>query len=115
MKSFNRYCLACDLKNDSQLINEYKEYHKVENCWSEITDSIKNSGIVDMEIYLVGNRLFMIIEVDESFSFERKRKMDDNNCKVKEWEDLMSNFQQALPLASKNEKWSVMERIFKLQ
>ncbi len=110
-----RYCLACDLKDNPELISEYKRYHATGNTWPEITQSIKDAGILDMEIYLTGNRLFMIMEVDETFDFLRKARMDTDNPKVQEWEELMSQFQQLLPWAGKGEKWVVMEKIFKLQ
>jgi len=108
-----RYCLTLDLKNDPQLISEYKRYH--EKIWPEITRSIKDSGIEDMEIYLLGTRMFMIMEVNEHFSFEAKSKADALNAKVQEWENLMWRFQQALPEAKPGEKWLLMDRIFKLE
>lgn len=107
-----RYCLTLDLIDDSELIAEYKKYHK--NVWSEIIESIKKSGIETLEIYLLSNRLFMIMEVNESFSFEKKSKMDSENSKVQEWENLMWNYQQALPIAKKGEKWMLMEKIYEL-
>ena len=67
------FCLALDLKDDKKKINAYKLHHK--NVWPEIKKSIKESGIKKMEIFLTGNRLFMIIKVDEFFSFEKKRKI----------------------------------------
>ncbi|MEM6642561.1 MAG: L-rhamnose mutarotase [Bacteroidota bacterium] len=109
-----RYCLSCDLKDDPQLIAEYKEYHAAGNAWPEITDSIKDAGIEDMEIYLIGNRMFMIMEVNESFDFAKKAEMDANNPKVQEWEKLMWKFQQELPWAENGEKWMLMEQVFKL-
>ena len=108
-----RFCLTLDLKDDPQLIAEYKRYH--ENIWPEIADSIKDSGIHDMEIYLLGTRMFMIMEVDQTFSFEAKREADRRNPKVQQWEDLMWTFQKALPQAEPGEKWMLMERIFKLE
>jgi L-rhamnose mutarotase len=108
-----RFCLTLDLKNDPQLIAEYRRYH--ERIWPEITESIRNSGIEDMEIYLLGTRMFMIMEVNERFSFEKKAKVDQLNPKVQEWEELMWNFQQPLREASPGEKWLRMERIFKLE
>jgi L-rhamnose mutarotase len=108
-----RYCLTLDLKDDPQLIAEYKNYHR--KIWPEITASIRESGIEDMEIYLLGTRMFMIMEVSESFSFEEKAAADRDNPKVQEWEQLMWKFQQALPQAKAGEKWLRMERIFKLE
>jgi len=108
-----RYCLALDLKNDPKLIAEYKKYH--EKIWPEITQSIKQSGIEDLEIYLLGTRLFMIMEVNDRFSFEAKGAADRSNPKVQEWEALMWKFQQPLVQAKPGEKWLLMERIFKLE
>jgi len=108
-----RYCLALDLKDDPKLIAEYKRHH--EKIWPEITHSIKQSGIEDLEIYLLGTRLFMIMEVTDGFSFEDKREADRTNPKVQEWERLMWRFQQPLPQATPGEKWLLMERIFKLE
>jgi L-rhamnose mutarotase len=108
-----RFCFALDLKDDPALIAEYRKYH--EKIWPEVTQSLKDSGIEDLEIYLVGTRMFMIMEVNESFSFERKAKADQQNPKVQAWEQLMWRFQQALPDAEPDEKWRHMERIFKLE
>lgn len=107
-----RYCLALDLKDDPQLIAEYEYWHQ--NGWPEIKKSITDTAIIDMEIYRVSNRLFMIMETEDSFSFEEKRIMDKTNPKVQEWEELMWRFQQPLPCAQKDEKWVLMKRIFKL-
>jgi L-rhamnose mutarotase len=113
MRKTRRHCLTLDLKDDPKLIAEYRQYH--EKVWPEISRSIKESGVEEMEIYLLGRRLFMIIEVDESFSFEAKAAIDRANPKVQEWEQLMWKFQQALPEAKPGEKWVPMERIFKLE
>ena len=107
-----RYCLTLDLKDDPALIEAYKTHHH--HVWPEIIQSIKESGIINMEIYLHGNRLFMIMETKDSFSFYGKSVLDAANPKVQEWETLMWKYQQALPLARPGEKWVLMERIFKL-
>ena len=108
-----RVCLTLDLKDDPKLIAEYKRYH--EKIWPEITRSIKDSGIEDMEIYLLGTRMFMIMEVNESFSLAAKAKADQLNPRVQEWERLMGTFQKSLAQARPGEKWLVMERVFKLE
>jgi L-rhamnose mutarotase len=108
-----KHCLALDLNEDPALIAEYEAWHK--RVWPEVKESIIDSGIVNMEIFRTGNRLFMIMETDESFSFERKSIMDAASPKVQEWEDLMWKFQQPLPWAKEGEKWILMDRIFQLQ
>ena len=108
-----RFCFTVDLKDDPALIAEYRKYH--EKIWPEITESIRNSGIEDMEIYLRGTRMFMIMEVNDSFSFEAKGKADQGDLKVQEWENLMWKFQKPLVGAKPGEKWMPMERVFKLE
>jgi L-rhamnose mutarotase len=109
-----RYCLALDLVDDPVLIAEYDYWHKAENGWPEIKKSIMDAGITDMQIYRTGNRLFMIMETDESFVAEKKAAMDAANPKVQEWEQLMSQFQQPIPWAKAGEKWIMMEQIFQI-
>ncbi|MDE3174307.1 MAG: L-rhamnose mutarotase [Gemmatimonadota bacterium] len=108
-----RYCFALDLKDDPALIAEYERHHR--RVWPEITRSIRAAGIADMEIYRTGTRLFMIMEVEDRFSFEAKAAADAADAKVQEWETLMSAFQQALPWARPGEKWVPMSRIFTLE
>ena len=107
-----RYTLALDLVDDEKLIAEYEQYH--EKIWTEIRDSITGSGITDMEIYRLGNRLFMIMETTDDFSFDEKGKLDAENAKVQEWEKLMWKYQQSLPHAKPGEKWMLMDKIFEL-
>ena len=107
-----KYCFALDLKDDPDLIAEYKVYHA--EVWPAIIQSIEDSGIHELEIYCVGNRLFMIMKVNEDFSFEKKAAADTANIVVQEWEELMWKYQQALPIAEPGEKWLLMEKIFQL-
>ena len=103
-----------DLKNDPQLIAAYEQYHQ--NVWPEVLQSLKDAGISGMEIYRYQNRLFMIMDVTENFSFEAKAAADEANEKVQEWETLMANFQQTLPGTDPNDKWrwKKMEQVFSL-
>ena len=107
-----RYCLALDLKDDPELIAEYEAHHR--NVWAENIAGIKASGITDMQLFRTGNRLFMIMETRDDFSFEAKARLDAANEKLQEWETLMSKYQQPLPWAKPGEKWVLMDRIFKL-
>jgi L-rhamnose mutarotase len=107
-----RYCLALDLVNDDKLIAQYEAYHQ--NVWPEIKKSITDAGIVQMEIYRFSNRLFMIMEVTDEFSFDKKGAADTANPRVQEWEQLMWKYQQAIPGAKPGEKWVLMDKIFSL-
>jgi L-rhamnose mutarotase len=106
-------CLTLDLKDDPALIAEYERYH--EKIWPEIARSIKDAGIEDLEIYRFGTRMFMIMDVNDSFSPDAKARSDAANPKVREWEELMWRFQQPLPQAKPGEKWLPMKKIFSLQ
>ena len=109
----HRYCLALDLVEDAAKIAAYEEWHK--KVWPEIIESIVSSGIAQMQIYRVGNRLFMIMEVKDGFSFEAKGKADASNPKVQEWEKLMWDFQKPLPFAKPGEKWMLMNKLFDME
>ena len=108
----NRLCFALDLKDDPKLIQEYIGYHK--KVWPEIIESIQHSGILEMEIYQVANRLFMIMEVQPNFSLKAKGESDKNNPIVQEWETLMNKYQKILPGTPNGVKWVLMNHIFKL-
>ena len=112
MSANKRYCFALDLKNDPDLIAAYEEHHK--KVWPHILQSITAAGIEQLQIYRVENRLFMIMEVNETFSFEKKKAMDQADPTVQQWEELMWTYQQALPSAKAGEKWLLMEKIFEL-
>lgn len=107
-----KYCLTLDLKDDLSLIREYDLWHR--QVWLEVIQSIRDSGILHMEIYRVHTRLFMIMETSDAFSFEKKAELDRENRRVQEWENLMWNYQQPLPWAVQGEKWVVMDNIFSL-
>lgn len=107
-----RFCLALDLKPDPALIAEYEAHHRA--VWPEILGNIRAAGIERLEIYRIENRLFMILEADDGFSFEKKAALDAANPKVQEWETLMWKYQQALPTAKPGVKWMLMEKIFEL-
>ena len=107
-----KYCFTLDLKDDPKAIETYKEYHK--NIWPEIRRQIKSTGVEVLEIYVVSNRLFMIMETTPQFSLIEKQKKDAADPKVQEWESLMSKYQQVLPFAQPGEKWVLMEQIFSL-
>jgi L-rhamnose mutarotase len=108
----NRYYLALDLIDDSGLIAEYEDLHK--KVSPEIKKSILDAGISQMEIYRIENRLFMVMETNESFSFEKKVAMDASNPKVQEWEQFVWKYQLAIPGGKPGEKWRPMEKIFEL-
>lgn len=107
-----RHVLALDLKDDPKLIEEYLTIHKA--VWPEILESIREAGITACDMYRAGTRMVMILEVGDTFSFERKTAMDEASPIVQKWEAFMWTFQQAIPAAKPGEKWVVMDQFFSL-
>jgi L-rhamnose mutarotase len=110
-----RLYYALDLKDDPALIAEYEHWHRPEIVWPEIVDSIRDAGVRDLEIFRVGNRLVLVLDVTDDYSAEHKAASDAANPRVQEWEALMWKFQQALPFAKPGEKWLAMQPVFSLQ
>ena len=109
-----RYCRTLDLKDDPELIKEYRKRHAEENFWPEILAGIKEVGILEMDIYLRGTRLMMILEAPADLDLEAAMARLAALPRQQEWEDYMSIFQVAAPGASSAEKWQPMERVFHL-
>src|SRR5687768_748132 len=107
-----KFCMALDLKDDPELIKEYEKWHASGSAWPEVIQHDIKVGIKNLEIYRTGNRLFMIMEADDAFSFEKKAALDASNPKIQEWEDLMWNYQLPLPWAKEGQKWVLMNKIF---
>lgn len=107
-----KFCLALDLKESPELIADYERYHQ--RIPEAIDKSIREAGITNLEIYRIGTRLFMILEANDDFTFEKKANMDAVNPDVQAWEDLMWHFQKPLKEAKEGEKWLLMNKIFQL-
>lgn len=107
-----RFCLTLDLRPDPALIEAYIEHHKA--VWPEILESLRNAGILDMQIYNTGTRLLMIMDTNDDFTLEAKAKMDNANEKVREWETLMGRFQQVDQSADPTTRWQLMTKVFQL-
>ncbi|NDV78097.1 L-rhamnose mutarotase [Dysgonomonas sp. 511] len=109
-----KYCQTLDLKDDPKLIEEYIKRHSKEEHWPVIREGIREVGILEMEIYLFGNCLFMIVETPLDFDWDDAFSRLATLPKQAEWEEYMSVFQNAEKGASSSEKWQLMDRIFKL-
>lgn len=108
-----RYCQTLDLYNEPQLIADYVQAHQ--HVWPEIKKGICEVGIIDMEIYIHENRLFMIVETNDEFDWERDMERLSKLPYQKEWETYMSKFQVSKSAQSSHEKWHLMKQIFKLK
>ena len=113
-QQFKRYCQLLDLVDDPKLIEEYKKWHSPEFNWPEIPQGIKAVGILTMEIYLLGNHLFMIFETPLDFEWDSAFEKLSHMNKQAEWEEFVGKFQKSKPGAASAEKWQLMDRIFTL-
>jgi len=111
---YKRYCKTLSLKDDAQLIEDYKKVHAPGAAWPEITQGMKDVGIIDMEIYIMGTRLFMIMDTVADFDHDKAMAELATKPRQSEWEAYVSRFQQTSAEATADEKWQLMERIYKL-
>jgi len=107
-----RYCKTLTLKDDPEVIEAYKKAHAA--VWPEVKQGMKEVGILDMEIYIYGTRLFMIMETVPEFDHDLAMTELANKLRQAEWEAYVSQFQDASAGSTADEKWKIMERIFKL-
>jgi len=112
--SYKRYCKILMLEDDPQLIAEYKQAHAAGAVWPEITQGMIEVGILDMEVYIVGTRLFMIMDTVPDFDHESAMAELATKPRQSEWEVAMARFQKTSADASADEKWKLLERIYKL-
>ena len=109
-----RYCQTMDLRDNSELIAEYRRRHSEGEAWQEIIDGIRSVGILEMEIYILGTRLFMIVETPLDFDWDTAMARLAKLPRQQEWEEYMAMFQNCAKEATSDEKWQMMERMFYL-
>jgi len=109
-----RHVLLLDLVNDEAAIAAYRQWHRPGGPPEAITRAIRSAGIVDMEIWQVGNRLAMVMETEEGFDAAAKAEQDADDPEVQAWESLMDGFQRRLAFAPPGVKWMPAERIYAL-
>lgn len=109
-----RYCQTMDLKDDPELIRKYREAHDRNHAWPEIAEGIRAVGILEMEVYVVGNRVFMIVETPLDFNWDEAMAKLATLPRQQEWENYVSVFQQCKEGETSDEKWKMMERMFYL-
>ena len=109
-----RYVQTMDLKDDDDLIRRYREAHDKEHFWDEIKDGIRQVGILEMEIYILGNRLVMIVDAPQDFDWDKAMARLATLPRQEEWERHVAMFQQCASGATSDEKWQMMERMFYL-
>jgi L-rhamnose mutarotase len=112
--AFKRYCKTLTLKDDPKLIADYKKVHSSGETWPEITQGMREVGILNMEIYIFGTRLFMIMDTVPDFDHEKAMKELATKPRQSEWEAYVSRFQNTTAEATADDKWQVMECIYEM-
>jgi L-rhamnose mutarotase len=108
-----RYALALDLVDDAERIAEYERAHV--KIWPEVHAHLRTQGVLGMEIYRLGTRLFMVMEVDPAvYNAERMAQASLTNPAIVRWEELMWTYQAPTPWTPAGEKWVPMAKIFDL-
>lgn len=113
-RSYKRYCKALQLRDDAALIAAYKQAHAAGAVWPEVTQGMREVGILNMEIYLLGNQLFMIMDTVPDFDHDVAMQALGAKPRQAEWEAYVATFQQAAATSAAEEKWQLIERIYKL-
>ncbi|AOD13588.1 L-fucose mutarotase [Xanthomonas fragariae] len=109
-----RLCYVLDLHDDPQLIAEYERWHQPTEVWPEVVASLRQAGILELEIFRSGDRLVMLMEVGADYDPAAKAARDAADPRIQAWEELMWRFQKPLRGSSPGEKWREAERIFAL-
>ena len=109
-----RFVQTMELKDDTELIREYRKAHDKAHFWHEIEEGIKQVGILEMEIYILGNRLVMIVDAPVDFSWDEAMQRLATLPRQEEWEKHVAAFQQCVADATSDQKWQMMERMFYL-
>lgn len=113
-RPFKRFCRTMDLRDDPELIAEYRRRHAEGNIWPEIIEGIREVGILEMEIYILDTRLFMIMDTEVDFDWDTAMTKLAGLPRQQEWEDYMSMFQKAEKGMTADRKWRLMDRMFRL-
>lgn len=109
-----RYVQFLELKSNEEAIREYRKWHSEEYQWKEIRDGIREVGILEMEIYILGSQLVMIVEAPEDFDWDSAMTRLATLPRQAEWEAFVSKFQGCSADATSDEKWQMAERMFYL-
>ena len=109
-----RYCQTLSLRDNPELIEAYRKAHSKEESWPEIRAGIREVGILEMEIYILGSKLFRIVETPLNFDWDKAMAKLATLPRQAEWEEYVAKFQQCAEGATSDEKWQMMERMFYL-
>jgi L-rhamnose mutarotase len=94
------------------VIEHYKQHHR--SPWPDVVDCLKQIGVTEMRIFLIGRRLFMYMEAIDGFDPSRDFPKLNEQARYREWDELMRTMQERAPEAREDDWWSPMEEVFDL-
>lgn len=107
------FALTINLVDDAQKIEEYKEYHR--RVWPEVIQDLASVGILELKIWLLGRRMFMLMQAENSFRPDRDfARLEASSPRYNEWQRTMDEFQERVPEAQPGEHWAAMSKVFDL-
>ena len=109
-----RYVQTLSLRDNPEMIALYRKAHSDSDFWPEIEECIRSVGILEMEIYILGTRLVMIVDMPDDLDWDETMARLARLPRQGEWEDYVAQFQKCTKGSSSNEKWQMMERMFHL-
>ena len=109
-----RYCQILEIADNPELIRRYRECHDEEHVWREVLEGIRSVGILEMELYICGNKVVMIVETPLDFNWNDAMTRLAGLPRQAEWESFVAAMQGADPDATSDEKWNMMERMLRL-
>ena len=109
-----RYVQMLEISDNPEMVAEYRKWHSEEHHWKEIRDGIREVGILEMELYILGTRLVMIVDAPEDFRWNEAMQRLATLPRQAEWEAFVAHFQGCSAEARSDEKWQMMERMFYL-
>ena len=114
MSRRKRHVLTLNLKDDPAIVDAYMRHHR--DVWPEVQASLRHVGVEQMDIYLLGRRLVMVVEMRDGRDYrDAFRAHASSSQRVAEWERLMKSLQEPAAEAGAGEWWAVMEPVFHLE
>lgn len=109
-----RYVQYLEISDEPELVAQYRKWHSEKYNWKEVREGIRAVGILEMELYILGSKLVMIVDAPADFQWDEAMNKLATLPRQSEWEAFVAKFQGCSPEARSDEKWQPMERMFRL-
>ncbi|WP_443025801.1 L-rhamnose mutarotase [Sphingomonas sp. PB1R3] len=100
-----------DLNSDAEAIAAYDDAHRVGRTPAAVVEAQHRHGILDMEIFRVGNRLVMLLTLADDFDGHALHCVEREHPDLIAWQQSMGALQRP-PLAD-GISWPEAHRVFR--